>query len=361
VPVGGPADPNASIPIAGFGGQTIFPTRPSDFVALNPPGGKDLAPFQMYDLRAMQPVGRPLGANGNAFGPYSRFALSPDGKYFAARAQGNPPTTVEVWSVITGDRLHGLDLGVKPGFAVGAVDFLGKDRLLVTSSNNDFGMFGDATYQTWDLESGKKVAEFSSDVIFNRKWCALSPGGRYLVQEKRARGGGHDLLFWEPAAGKLAADIEYLGKTDPGGYATGLAFSPDGEEVALLLRLGKKPDAWGRLLSWDVRTGKKLADHRIGWELSHIDAMWGDGGTIEWCPDRSGWLLFGYLLVDHDSGAVVWKFPPEPHHSGEFMTRHFLDRDHVTTEDGVLDKRRLRVETLPREQIDAAVKAARGK
>jgi len=43
------------------------------------------------------------------------------------------------------------------------------------------------------------------------------------------------------------------------------------------------------------------------------------------------------------------------------MTRRLLDRDHVTTLDGVGDRRRLRVETLPREQIDAAVKAARRK
>jgi hypothetical protein len=306
----------------------------------------------------MQPVGRPIAANWKADGRYDRLALSPDGAYFAGRVKGRPPTA-EVWSVVTGDRPNGLPVGGRPGFAVVAVDFPGKDRLLVVSTNNEFGMFGQATYQTWDLAAGKKVAEFSSDVVYNRKWCALSPGGRYLVQEKRARAGGQHLLFWEPAAGKLVEEVEFLGQNEPGN-AAGLAFSPDGEEVALLWRVGKKPATWGRLLCWDVRTGRKVADHPIVFELGHIDAMWGDGGTIQWCPDRSGWLLFGCLLVDHDSGAVVWRFPPEPHHSGEFMTRRFLDRDHVTTEDGVLDKRRLRIETLPREQIDAAVRAARG-
>jgi hypothetical protein len=358
VAVMGPADPSASIAIAGFGGQVLFPTRPSDFVALNPPGGKELAPFQVYDLRTMQPVGRPIAANWKADGPYDRLALSPDGAYFAARVKGHPPT-VEVWSVVTGDRLNGLQVGADRRWSVVAVDFLGKDRLLVVTSTNEFGMSGEATYQTWDVAAGKKVAELSCDVVYNRKWCALSPGGRYLVQEKRARGGGQHLLLWEPAAGKLVADVEFLREKEPGN-AAGLAFSPDGEEVALLWRVGKRPDVWGRLLCWDVRTGRKVVDHPIGFGWRQIDAIWEDGGTIQWCPDRSGWLVFGHLLVDHDSGAVVWRFPPEPHHSGDFMPRRFLDRDHVTTEDGVLDKRRLRIETLPRDQIDAAVKAARG-
>ena len=91
-----------------------------------------------------------------------------------------------------------------------------------------------------------------------------------------------------------------------------------------------------------------------------VDSLWFDGGvrSLVWCPDRSGWVLFGHLLVDRPSGAVVWHLPPEPRGSQEIVPRLFLDADHVSTVEGQFEKK-LSILTLPRAQIDAAVKAAR--
>ena len=63
----------------------------------------------------------------------------------------------------------------------------------------------------------------------------------------------------------------------------------------MLWRLGQQPDTWGRLLVFETRSGKRLYDHRIGYELPQIDSLWFDGGTrcLQWWPERRGWLLFG--------------------------------------------------------------------
>jgi hypothetical protein len=329
-------------------GQVIFPTAPSAFAAVTGSGPRDPGALQVYDLRTLKPVGKPIQAKFGGLAPYEHPVLSADGAYLAARprAKGAPPTVL-VWSVATGQALPPLAVDPDPKMNVGMADFLGPDRLFVMKHEHPFPDPGQkATYQTWDLKAGKLLAEFSYDLVFHGKWGALSPGRRYLVQEETGTLTGYHLHFWELPAGKLVGDVEFQGKQDKFGQAAGVAWSPDGEEVAMLWRLGQKPDLWARLLCWDVKTGKQVLDHKIGYEPSNIDSLWDQGGasTLQWLPGRSGWLLFGHLLVDREKGTVVGKLPPEPRFSGEIVPRRFLDRNHVTTIDKVGLERRLRVE-----------------
>ena len=78
-------------------------------------------------------------------------------------------------------------------------------------------------------------------------------------------------------------------------------------------------DAGLRKVALGETSVAEVLEHTVGYEPAMIDSLWDQGGTqtIQWTPDRSGWLLFNHLLVDRDSGAVVWKLPPEPRFSGE--------------------------------------------
>jgi hypothetical protein len=360
-PIKGPFNLNASVPLA-FMGPTVAPTAPSPFLAATPAAVRDMSRIQVYDLRTMQPVGP--GIVGDFFGlkTYGNPALGPDGAYFAARVKGTGKPTVEVWSVATGQSVRRLEVDQDARMWVGRIDFAGPDRLFVTKHEGEHPDPAQrATYQVWDLRAGKPVVEFSYDLVFDWRWAGFSPGRRYLVMEQTTGDRRYHLLFWDLTTGKQVGDLEFQNQGQQWGQSSGIAFSPDGEELAMLWRLGNRPNSWGRLLCWDVKTGKKLSDHNVAYDPPQIDSLWFDGGTrsLVWCPDRSGWVLFGHLLVDRQSGAVVWRLPPEPRGSQEIIPRQFLDPDHVSTVEGKFDKK-LTILTLPRAEIDAAVRATRG-
>jgi hypothetical protein len=348
-PVKGPFETKASIPVA-FMGQVVFPTRPSAFVAVTPAGTKDR--MVVYDLRTMKPVGKPIETKFN----HDALVLSSDGAYLAGlvRDKDLPHLpVVEVWSVAEGKSLRTIPLDDKR-MDVGLLDFAGKDQIVTEKATQP-----DVTYQLWDVTTGKELQHFTYRLEFNRKWAALSPGGRYLLMEETDTLSGYHMLCWDLAAGKKAGDVELQGPKEEWGQACGISFSPDGEEVAMLWRLGHK-DVWGRLFCWNVKTGKKTLNLAIPKILKDQDSLWFHGGprVVQWIPDRSGWWLFGNLLIEHDTGAAIGTTPPEPNSLGP-DDRRILDPDHVTAEGGGPFDKMLGVGTLPREEIDAAIKKAR--
>jgi hypothetical protein len=353
----GPFNLGGSIPV-GFQGTVLFPSTPSAFVAVTPPKTKDV--YQVYDLRTMAAVGKPV-AIPNRFSPFTRPALAPDGKHLAARVKDGATSTVEVWSVETGKSVLKLppeaDDNIKPKY----VDLLGGDRLWVARHPSEFPRYTvRTTFEVRDINTGREVARFSNPLVPLGKWYTLSAGRRYQFMEQT--GGWFLFLVWDLHTGKMVGEREFQDRKAAWGQAAGLAFSPDGEEMAMLWRLGQRPDTWGRLLVFETRSGKRLYDHRIGYDLPQIDSLWSDGGTrcLQCWPERRGWLLFGHLLIDRESGAVVHKVGAAPGFSGAIEDRRFLDAYHLTDLEGGFD-RRLKVLALPRGEIEAAVKKARGK
>jgi hypothetical protein len=361
--VAGPFDLTTSIPVPPLA-DVIYPTAPSPFVAVTS-GSQGPGALRVYDLRTMKPLGEPIPVRFDVYS-YFHTTLSPDGAFFAAvpkTALFNPQekTTVHVWSVATGRQVHRLPVDRDPKVRAGLVEFAGPDRLLVMSHPSPSPKPGvKVTYTLWDLEKGQPVTQFWEDWAFHWKWGGFSPGHKYMVL---ADADACRLSVFELAPGRRAGDFAFQNRDAAEGQVAGICFAPDGTEIALLWRLGRQADLWGRLRVWDVATRQKRFDHPIGHGLKSIDALWAEGGprTIQWWPARNGWLLFGHLLVDRESGAVVGKVGPEPHAPAEVARRRFLDGDHVTTIESAADtaEKRLKVIALPRTEIDAAVQKAR--
>ncbi len=323
-----------SIPFASFNASVIFPTSPSPFVILppvqKPPPGQfpQDGIVQAFDLRTMKAIGPAFSAPID-LGESS--VLSPDGAHYAARAKG-VPGTINVWST-KGGRPSTIVVDTDPRRFAFPVDFVGKDRLLTMGHDAQFPEGAEeAVYQVWDLTDGKEVAKFKYHLCFHRKWGTISPGGKYLVMEK-THGGHYQILAWETATGKQVADLQFQDKDEKWGQATGLAISADGKELAMIWRLGEKPNnVFARILVWDMATGKKLADHKLGYELQNMDSVWGTGGTqcLQWLPDSSGWLIYSHLLVDRKTGAVTGRVGSEPKVHFEMQPRNFLTKDYIT-------------------------------
>lgn len=338
--IGGKLNLRDSIP---FEGPVVVPATVSPFVAVGVPKAKAKGTYRAHDLRTMDAVGERVVVPRGA-----RLALSPDGKYLSAWVKDKAADVIEVWSVQTGKpavRREYADAGRPIGVAL-----LPGERLWVELMPS-----AEATEaQVWGLNDGKKVgaAPGTPTVVSS----TFSPGGRYRV-EADVRG---SLRFVDLPTGTAT-----WGRLQTAGAAKGLAvaleWSSAGDEVAVLWRLHeRKDDIWGRLACWDVKTGRKLHDHPLrGDDLhSEVDALWKTGKrVVQFWPGRRGWMLFGYLLIDRESGAIVHKLGL-PLNEADMQDRRFLDAGHVTeARDRV--PRAVKVVALPKLEIERGMKVKR--
>jgi hypothetical protein len=96
--------------------------------------------------------------------------------------------------------------------------------------------------------------------------------------------------------------------------ALGLAFSPDGKELAGCF--GSAPGY--RLVCWSEDT-EVVFDHYFQANLLGRS----DAGNLQWAPDGSGWLPKGRVFIDRGARRLVWKLDTEHNVFGA----RFLDAD----------------------------------
>jgi WD40 repeat protein len=183
------------------------------------------------------------------------------------------------------------------------------------------------------------ICQFKHNLLFHPKWGGISQGGRYLAMEE-TDSDGFRLLVWDLTTGQMAGKVEFQPKSEPWGQACGVSFSPDGREVAVLWRLNEA-NRWARLYCFDMTTGRRVCDYTIHRPLEMVETMWSRGGAacLSWLPDGRGWLLFGCVMIDRQTGNEMGRVPPEPKNEGEFFERRFIGRDHLTTIQGGFDKK----------------------
>jgi len=355
----GALGPNNPIPIQPLPMMLYSTASNYPILATNPTNRRDS--MQLVDLRQQKPIGKPIQIKIDPFN-YQMGAISPDGAYLAAVTPKTAKPTVEVWSTATAAVIHRIEIEAELGAGIALMEFSTRDRLVTILQKGDFRQTDSgSTCSVWDMKTGKSVARYDFKTKFNPKGTALSPGGNYLAATVYENEGSH-LLVIDLATGKTAGKLDIGYKPEFIGGSAVLSFSPNGEKIALLWLVGKQP-TWARILSWDVSSQKKLCDHEVGYEVKNIDHVGrGFGGQtmFQWIPDGSGWLVMSHLLIDGESGAVVWRFGTEPGGIGNPHVR-FLDRDHLSTMTGTGFNVRLTIDTIPWKQIDPVIRDARAK
>jgi hypothetical protein len=274
-----PKDATVAVP---FMADVIFPSAPSRFVAIGR-GARDPS-YDVWDLETVQQVGG--FRRGNKARPGEPAVLSPDGRRLAVISEGG----VRLWIRDNSKAQSRL----VPSGPTEWTDFATGDRLLVAAR-------GSGHVDFWDLVGGKLLGKLPVANTVNVRATAIAPGGRFVALADRAAVDVRELL--------AGGNVKSLPLPGPRGAfaleARKLAFSPDGSELAGLFF--DQPRSW-RLVCWDLRRSGQPVDLALGEDLGLKGEASYKGAPLEWLPDRSGWLLYGQVVVDR-AGKHQVAFP----------------------------------------------------
>jgi hypothetical protein len=273
-------------------------------------------------------------------------ALSADGKWFATASKqpNQTDTAVAVWSTETGKKV--LDVPGKAKEYVDVMAFAGEKALALGGRHSN-------KIDLWDVEAGKVVKTLTvPDRRVETDKLAFSPDGRSFACI------AHDkIVLTDAGSGKQLRTLDPPGAPAPKGapaakrpggidvifvYArtSAMAFSPDGEELAAF---STHPQP--RLMVWSAK-GKLLMDEPVPMPqvVSHSN-------TLDWLPDKTGWLVNGHLY-DRASKRVALsvKMPfasPVP--------AHLLDKDRIAAV-FASDESQLQTVTIPWKELTASLK-----
>ena len=214
------------VPPSFFGGEVVYPTAPSVFVAVGRNGDqRDIREF--WNLATRKRVGA-LRGGVKLDKPY---ALSADGTLFA----GKTDRSFTVYETKTGRLV--AQLQVQSPFA-DYVDFAADGQVITGTS-------GDRRFEIWDLKTQKSEVDISPRDRVAKESVVVSPGGHYLAMI-----GPGTLWVYDIQSGRKVGEAPVpKGTFDLN--CKDLAFSADGAELAGVF------DSFGTyLLCWDVATGR---------------------------------------------------------------------------------------------------------
>ncbi|MEX2118579.1 MAG: hypothetical protein WD847_03140 [Pirellulales bacterium] len=290
-----------------------------------------VAPFvavgnQVWNLETVDALGK---LAGNSPSDAMR-AIAPDGKHYAVGNKGEIPW-IEVGSCETGERVHLLPFR-RAHLELQFLEFAG-DGWLVSSART----LGDQRVQLWDISSGKLINEFRTEE-FDSKKASLSRDGKYLAAATR-----FGAIVYDVQKGKVAASMTPAAMRPGRVDIDGLAFSPDGQELAMLTDRGK------RIVCFNGRA-ELVFEHDLSIDGTDGWFPFYRGPAIEWEPGGRGWLLNGRSLFHRPRRQVVWRIKNMDHQDAR---ARFLDEDHVLVPRGEGDSRELVGLLIPWRRIEA--------
>lgn len=340
-----------AIPALGPSNSLLVPTTPSQFAAIGV-SGSDLSGAELWDLASGKNAGSLKGKPSSS----SEVVLSPDGKYLALKTiVPGKPQQIEVWSFETGEMVCSVE-GAPVNMHVQKFDFAAKDRLMVYS----FGPFNGKFVQyvkTWEIATGRKIKQIDFKENVNARLMSMSQGRGQLAWIEGNGAKGEELKVISLASGAVITHVPLKGaKAEK--YSISwecTAFDPTGNFVALL---GTEATTT-HLVIVDLKK-KAIEEHHTlagNLNLGLPGATIYKGQKVVWLADGKTWLLFGSIIVDRETGLLVWQLKRP---AGDFT-----DTPRVPTAGGLLaavgpfGNREFRRIEIPAKEIDASLEACR--
>ena len=249
-------------------------------------------------------------------------ALSPDGGFLAGKGRGPnfQQSIINVHAVGNGGKIARTFTMDTNAAALRWIDFLEGGHMLTYKTHGIT-----AHFEIWNA-TGQPVQHFTLQGLLdeNQRMC-LSPGRKYLaVADDKA------IHIFHATEGKKVGMLR-----PPIGFSAyqGMAFSPDGQELAVY---GSTFGASSQLVVYKLDRGELVLHHKFAKDVGTMvkNRFAYKGQPLEWIPDKSGWLMFGQIMIDYASGAPVYDIP-WPAQDFSFFPRRFIGPDYVvaTTKD----------------------------
>lgn len=213
------------------------------FVALNRTNRS--APPSIWDTATLREVQKLSFVGTN----YSAVAWSPDGRTLAL---GDWLGNVRIWDLATGRAI--TNFAIARTF-IGVLRFSGQGSSLFCGASSG-SVWGSTNYcRVWRVAGWREI-QLPAEPLTNAFWAAISPDSSTLAVLDSNR----TLSWWDIESGRRQAQFKQGYKRE-GGY---LAFSPDGRTLA-------SSRVEGFVSLWDVVAGRPLATDVRG----NADGVWG--------------------------------------------------------------------------------------
>ena len=258
-------------------------------------------------------------------------ALGPDGAIYAEGDDNGSTLTLYCKEKIAYETKH--DLPVANGAnKLTFLQFADNKRIVAA-----FTVSGGTRVAVYDAEKPKKPLKDFTTEGFSARSGAISSDGKFLavasVQSLKVYDlakGNSVATMAAPANGPLAFNS-----------CSGLAFSPDNEELAAVLATG--------VLVWSNR-GKLLEE----WGDVVATAPFYKYNGLSYLPDKSGFLVNGQFLFDRAGKMVVWQLQQPSFYNHPAAV---LDVDHVIVSGGGHNNGQVAAIKIPRDELAKATKA----
>ena len=258
-------------------------------------------------------------------------AVNSDGTCFAEGDESGQKLTIYFKEKVAGETK--FDLPTPNGASKLTMLQFSETKRLVAA----FTSGASARVAAYDIEKPKKASKEFTTEICNSRSGAISDDGKFLAVASAQSLKVYDLVKGVSAA-TMAAPAN-----GPQAFqsCSGVAFSPDNEELAAVLATG--------LLVWSNR-GKLLEEWGDSVSAAHLFSRGGLAGL----PDKSGWLVHGHQLFDRATKMVVWELHSAPHYNHPVVV---LDADHVIVSGGSPNNGQVAAIKIPRDELAKATKA----
>lgn len=273
--------------------KLVFPQRASYYAAVALREGSN-DQIRILDIRTGRSVSKFPGKIDHDL---SHTALSADGRHIAT-AMDFPQRQILVAETKNGKLLQNIELDKE--HRVTDIAFAGPGQLVAVVNES----FQKSQVGVWDIVEGKPLASVDLTVDpeekhSNRRYgdhsLTVSPGGKYFAVLM-----GNIVCMYEVATGELKGEVEL--ETDRHiGSDSGLAFSPSGDELAVVSGSSDKT-----ISLIDIKTGSVVSTTPV--LQGEFDRMYGgrDGIPLQYLPDIGCFLVGGKLVVETSTGEAVF-------------------------------------------------------